>query len=150
MTDFTTPYIPRIAEDGKFVPIDATTLSTLGYPASGGMGRFAILTYNVGAAGTVGGTGTANNTVIYSGTYSNSATVITAPSAAPFSYLEVYNNSGDNAYVMVSATSYNSLTSQGIVLLPASFYSISRVINAFTIGTAVSTVNLRVIAHNRV
>ena len=46
MIDINKPYVPAVAERGKFAPIDPETLQSLGYSTSG-EGRYAIFTYDI-------------------------------------------------------------------------------------------------------
>ena len=40
-------YAPAECERGKFIALDNAVLTTLGYPTTGGRGKYALLTYNV-------------------------------------------------------------------------------------------------------
>ena len=90
----------------------------------------------------------ANRTYIASGTYGATAVPVTGLN---LSLLEIFNASGNTAYVLLSATSdFDDLSSVGIPITPSAFYSIEREISEFTLGADDANSDLRVIGHYRV
>lgn len=133
--DFSLPYVPRGAEDGKFVVINPTTIT--GYP-SGGMGRTAVLTYNIG---------TDTSSVIISGGLPNTTqekliTLATNASAvvsfAPaVTLMEISNRSNGSLYLTynTAVSSFVTLTGASIEITQGSFYSIDRTTTGVVIGS---------------
>lgn len=138
-------YAPGKAEDGKFVPINTASLSSLGYPTSG-EGKHAVLVVPVTDSTNPMTTYAvkSDQMTIYSGTYTNSATVFTFNPSIDI--VEIYNTSGNIAYILLSTTDFTTLTAQGIPIAGSSYYAMERSISQMTLGATASS-NLRVITH---
>lgn len=79
---------------------------------------------------------------------SNSSSVITF--SPKITLLEVFNDSDSNrAYLSFNTTTFANLTSQGLPILPSSYYSIEREVTQATIGSTAST-SVRIIGHRRI
>jgi hypothetical protein len=162
------------AERGKFIPLDINQITTLGYPATG-RGKFALLTYNVNNVS--GGGGISSNVAITNIPLPVTTTTVistleitpntlivaggannlfgTTPTTITFSpavnYVEVYNNSNNTAFLLLSSSATtNSLTAQGMPLFKNSFYSISRIITAVTLNALASGSDIRIFGHYKV
>lgn len=156
------------AERGKFVPIDPADLSTLGYPATG-RGRYAELVYvaggqvslngvisadlieieNVNVSSTVSSIQMLPNTTTYQSITlsTNTSSIITF--SPKVTLLEVFNDDSSNkAYLSLETTTFANLTSQGLPILPTSYYSIERDTTQAIIGS-VAGATVRVIGHRR-
>jgi hypothetical protein len=143
-------YSPAEASRGCWIPLDMSTESA--YPSSG-RGRYAQIVYMAGtqstpaSASTFVDTSVANTTYIASTTFiGGSATVLTPP--ADLKYLEIYNNSSENAYMLPLSTTYNDVSTRGIIIAQHTLYTISRTIPTITIALDVGkSADLRVIGH---
>jgi hypothetical protein len=137
--DFSQSYPPSIAEDGKFVVINPSTLTGL---PSASTGRFAVLTYNIGTAiGSVSG----NSIYVASGTYNTNVTTLTPP--APLQKLEIYNTtSSSTVYFLASATTAGNVTSFGMPIPANTYYTLNAPVATLSL-CATTTVNVRVIGY---
>ena len=141
---------PSEATRGSWTPLDMSTITE--YPSSG-RGKFAMLTYQVGSettspsAASFIDTAIANTTYIASTIYyGGSATVLIPPTN--LKYLEIYNNSSNNCYLLPLSTTYSVCSAQGMIISQYAFYSISRTIPAITIALEVGkSADLRIIGH---
>jgi hypothetical protein len=131
-------FAPAEAERGKFVPIDTASLSAFGYPVSG-RGRYALLTYDIAAAAP-------NSTVVYGG-----ANTLFNQTPSTFSFnpsidmLEIYNNSGNTAYFLVtSGSTYANLTAMGMPVASNTRYTLSMTISQITIASNASASDFRI------
>lgn len=91
-----------------------------------------------------------NETYIASDMYGPTATHFAFSTAAPLRMLEIFNTSGNTAYLLLSTATFDSLTAKGIPLLQSSFYSIEREITEITLGADGIDSDLRVIGHYRI
>jgi hypothetical protein len=148
--DFYSPYAPQAAENGKFAPIDLSTLS----PEYSGSGRFAVLTYSVGGTSTISLSSATivqtkpNTTKRYSQTiaaYSSSVVTI-APAAE---VVEIFNNSANSVYLsFIASDTYSDVINYGLVISAATFYSIDRQTSTLTLATSAATSSdVRIITH---
>lgn len=151
--NFELGYPPSQAEDGKFVAISPTDLQTLSYPATG-TGRYAILTYVVGGNTSSGSTTAAplyistlnpSRIEIQSVTVGSAATIVTWVNT--IKSVEIYNNSSNTAYLLLSTTTFNNLTAKGLIIPAASFYNYDAQITTMTIGATAAGTDLRIIGH---
>jgi hypothetical protein len=150
------PYAISEAEDGKFIPLDTSSLSSLGYPSSG-EGKFAILTYNVNPDNTIiSGAVIQIDTLSVNTTIESPITLSTnSMSTINFSptvkLLEIFNNDSNNT-VYVGFNTYTSLSSLSAIGLPIkaqTLYSIERITPNVTIGS-INGANVRVFGHYNV
>ncbi len=150
-------YTPAEAERGKFVVVNPSTLSAMGYP-SGGYGKYAMLTYNIGTNTTVPGASSSNplfvtqagtNTVTVS-TVSFNNTLSSIVFSPPIVFLEVYNNDASNklyiSYETLSTVS--TLTARGLPISAQGYYSIERTISNLVIGSNIPITDARVFGHS--
>jgi hypothetical protein len=142
-------YSPAEATRGQFLPIDTTSLGTLGYPITG-RGKYAVLTYDLNAA-----TATTSGTMVSVGN-ATQVSAITLLSAVPqtvtfnpkVNSIEVYNNdSVGTVYLSWTALSMAALSSTGLPIIAGAYYSIDRSINSITLGSMSNINNLRVFGH---
>lgn len=153
-------YSPGEAERGKFIPIDTASLATLGYPASG-RGKFALLTYTINASGSGGSSSVSVTNTLTTQIIQPDSMVLAgganslfgvAPAtinfAPPINMIEIYNNSANTAYVLISGSvSFNTLTAQGIPILKASYYSLERQIASITLAADAPSSDIRIYGH---
>lgn len=141
-----TPYAPSMAEDGKFVVIDPTTLSTLGLSVTGSIGRFAVLTYSIGGSTMItpssGTKLTPNSRDKYK--FVTATPVATAIALQTNTQLiELYNEGPQPIYFDFSNnTNFATLSTDGMILASGSFYSIEMNAEYISIGSAAATVRL--------
>ena len=136
-------YPPAEAERGKFTRLDMSTISE--YPPSAGdlfnRGRYAEFVYVVNSVETTSSTTTPTSALpllpntLWNGTNDYDNTVSTFSFDPPLNHFELYNDSASNAFLMLSSTDYDSLTSYGMKILPASYYSITVEISEITIAS---------------
>lgn len=145
-------YAPAEAERGKFIAIDSATLTSLGYPASG-RGKYALLTYNIGAAsGSSAGTATVPNTTIYA---TNGAILSNGVSSYNFGAtvqtVEIFNmDSANTVYLSFNSTVASTISSVGLPIIAEGYYSIDRECQQVNIGNPNATSSdVRVIGHYR-
>ena len=161
IVDFTQVFSPAEATRGQFVPIRTSVLSAEGYPLSG-RGRYAVLTYSVGSlSGTcINVTNTTPltttqllpNTMYVKGgiTTQLSSVASTIIFDSPITLLEVFNNSSDTTYMMITAgTSFETLTAQGLPIPGGSFYNIEREITSIVLGADGPNSDARIFGHYR-
>ena len=148
-------FAPAEAVRGDHAPINMTSMTGYVTGDSEGVsrGRYAVLTYQVGSETTSASSANfvdvavANTTYIASTTYyGGSATVLTPP--ANLKYLEIYNNSTKSCYVLPQSTTYNTVSTQGMIIGQYTFYSLSRTIPAITIALDPgNSADLRILGH---
>ena len=153
---FTQGFSPAQAERGKFAPIDLSTLS----PAYSGDGRYAILTYNIGAAATtpsVSGTPVPTNNTLINMSQTIAAGAMSAVNfGVTVNYIEVYNNDQRDGlpltYVSLSnPTTFATLTAIGMILNKSSYYNVSFETPTIWVGASgTGDVNLRIMGHRAV
>jgi len=81
-------------------------------------------------------------------TFTNVASVLNF--VADTNILEIRNNDGTNiAYVMCSATSFDTLTAKGMPINPGEYYSLERKISTITVGANGTNTDLRIMGHYR-
>jgi len=162
MSDFTVPYPPREAEDGKFVRISTDELVALGYPVSAAWdnpdepdkalysrGRYAVLSYIINSDAVAGAAGADTTYMANTALPDQVVYAVTSPSN-PFKLVEIYNNSAASFYFLPTASAIaSSLISDGIIIPAASFYSIERSISTFCIVASgiVTPRDARIICH---
>lgn len=144
--NFNQAFSPALAESGKFVALDSSTIPN--YPATytnsdgltgiPSMGRVALLTYQVGGdtSGTILSGGLPNATTENLVTFStNTSSVITFAPAVTL--MEVSNRSSGSIYISYAnpVTSFVTLTAAGLEIAKGSFYSIERTVTNVTIGS---------------
>lgn len=146
---FDTSYAIAEAERSKFVPLDPATID--GLPATS-RGKCAVLTYVVnGVEAAVVQSLTALtplDTVPKSYgltlTANQSATITFNPVA---SFVEIYNNSDNKFYFSYDTTiTYPVLTSTGMVINSAVYFTISRHVTSLVVGS-VDGSDIRILAH---
>ena len=146
IADFSKSFSPSLAESGKFVALDSSTLPNYpntftnsdGLTGIPTMGRVALLTYNVGSdtSGTVLSGGLPNTTLEQLVTFNtNASSVITFSPAVTL--MEVSNRSSGSIYISYAnpVTSFATLTAAGLEIAKGSFYSIERTVTNVTIGS---------------
>ena len=153
VAEFDKPYVPRGAEDGKFVVLDPTTIT--GLPSTS-EGRFAVLTYQTNPL-SLSGASIDINTLDVDTTMDMplalSAGDITTVSFVPnIQLLEVYNNDGSdvihigfNTYADLPALSSTGLPIKGDVL-----YSIERDTTQVTVGCVAGSADVRIFGHYKI
>ena len=149
------------AERGRFVPLDMST--TTQYPTSG-RGKFALLTYDVGTNSTAisssGGISTAVTVISTAPTlvnttqnYSNNTftTVVSTITFNPIiQNIEIFNKSGNYAYISWNAIGFSALTSTGLPIPNGSYYNLDRSISAMYIGAEGANSDIRIFGHYKV
>jgi len=144
---FNQAYAPSQAEDGKFVPINAADLTSLGYPASG-FGKFAMLVYNVNGAGVTTAPATSSAASIDILSQRLTAQAVTFNATTNYNAVELFNNSAaDTIYVVASTTTLAGTTALGIPVLKQTGYRLEATIPAFTVATIGSDVDVRIVAY---
>ena len=145
--DFSKAFSPSLAESGKFVALDSSTIPN--YPStytnSDGltgiptMGRVALLTYSIGGdtSGTILSGGLPNNTTEILSTFSanTSGTISFNPAVT---LMEISNRSAGSIYLTYAnppTTNFATLTANGLVIAKDAFYSIERTVTSITIGS---------------
>jgi hypothetical protein len=145
--DFNKPFSPSLAENGKFVPIDMSTIT--GYPSTytngEGLtgvptnGRFAVLTYNIGTDTSnlilSGGLPNTTNENLLTFVTNSSSSLSFSPAA---NLMEISNRSNGSIYITYSnppTTNFGTLTAAGLEIPKGSFYSIERTTTLITIGS---------------
>jgi hypothetical protein len=139
-------YCPSTAENGKFVPVDMSTIA--GYPStytdSDGLtgvktsGRYALLTYNIGTdtGSTILSGGLPNSTTELVSTFSaNTSSVVTFNPA--ITLMEISNRSSGSIYISYAnpVTSFATLTANGLEISQNAFYSIERTVTSVSVGS---------------
>lgn len=150
-------YSSAQAERGKFAVLDMSTLSN--YPSAGD-GRYAILTYNVGASPatpTVSGSPAVTNNVAINQSLTLEAGSLSAIDfGVPVNYIEVYNNDQriglPLTYLSLTDPSdYSTLETRGIVINKTAFYTVNFETQTIWIGASGSgNVDLRIVGHRAV
>lgn len=151
-------FAPAQAERGKFVPVDTSTITSLGYPATGA-GKFALLTYALnpttislsGASLSLSLTSVAIS--VGNTTQLSSVTLVSAvPQVINFTPMVntveiLNNNSTKTVYLLWGSTTISVLTSQGMVLGGGAYYAIDRATTQLTLGSIEDNINVRVFGH---
>ena len=147
MPSFDTPYMTRLAEDGKFVALTTAELTAMGMvQASATLGRFALLTYPVGTAAI--NITPASNTSVKSFITNAAQTLFTVSFPAPTRTVEVQNLSNGNIYISwANPTTFVGLSSTGIQIAAAGYYSLDYQATNLYVGSATISADIRIIAH---
>ena len=87
----------------------------------------------------------ADSIVIYTSAFAGRSALTYTP-VPSLKILEVQNDSVNNAYVLTSATGFDSLTANGLVVTTGGFYSLQRDIGVFTVASDFASY-LRIIGH---
>ena len=154
MPNFDRTYPIAEAERGKFVPLTIADLTTNGMSASAlsaSRGRYALITYQLNSPTISGAT---IETQVPDANEVHSLTIApTAVSAVAFtnpsSLIEIYNNSsGNNVYLYYAATDYVTLSAQGMIIEPGTYFSIEREATSIWVGAdGPTSTDIRIFSH---
>ena len=152
MPDFSTPYAPAAAENGKFAILTTAELSALGMSTaalSATIGRFALLTYSVGNGGTTIVTPTPPSVVdVKSLTLTISGAVSAIAFAAPSRVIEIQNRSNSNVFLYWSnPTTYATIASAGLVIASSAYYSFEQQASSIWLASDGNSVDIRIMNH---
>jgi len=136
---FDTGYAIAEAERSKFVPLDTSTIT--GLPSSS-RGKCAVLVYQVNSTDSL----LASVATSYGITLTaNQLSTVTFNPVA--SFVEIYNNSDNNIYFSYdTAITFPVLTSTGMVINSAVYFTISRPVTSLVVGSVGAT-DVRILAH---